>query len=132
MKTWHKYYPLSILLVLIACWLSLFNPAEYELFEDIHIWDKLTHSIMYLGVTIVFWYEYLLNHSEFRLRDIIIFLIVGPALLGGLLELAQEHLTTVRSGDWIDFYADMIGVVLGAAAGWWIERPLIQRYRSPK
>lgn len=132
MKTWHKYYPLSIFIVMTVCWLSLFNPAEYELFDDIRIWDKLAHSIMYLGAALVFWYEYLLNNKKFRLTDILIFLILGPALLGGLLELAQEHLTTVRSGEWIDFYADLTGVVLGAAAGWWIERPLIQRYRSSK
>ena len=27
MKTWHKYYPLSIFIVMTVCWLSLFNPA---------------------------------------------------------------------------------------------------------
>lgn len=131
MKTWHKYYPLSIFIIIIVCWLSLFNPAEYEVLNEIHIWDLLAHCIMYFGVAIVFWYEYLLNNRKLKLSDIVIFLILGPALLGGLLELVQEHLTTARSGEWVDFYADLIGVVIGAAVGWWVERPLIQRHRSP-
>jgi hypothetical protein len=34
-----------------------------------------------------------------------------------LLELAQEHLTTCRNGDWIDFIANTIGVLLALPVG---------------
>jgi VanZ family protein len=38
-------------------------------------------------------------------------------LLGGLIELLQAYCTTTRSGEWLDFFADSIGVLLGNAIG---------------
>jgi hypothetical protein len=38
-------------------------------------------------------------------------------LLGGLIELLQAYCTTTRSGEWFDFWADSIGVLLGAGIG---------------
>jgi hypothetical protein len=39
-------------------------------------------------------------------------------LLGGLVELGQAYCTTTRSGEWLDFWADSIGVLLGNLLGW--------------
>ena len=38
-------------------------------------------------------------------------------LLGGLMELLQAYCTTTRSGEWLDFWADSLGVLLGNALG---------------
>ncbi len=41
-------------------------------------------------------------------------LLLIPIVMGGLIELAQRYLTTCRSGEWLDFVGDTIGVVIGA------------------
>ena len=37
--------------------------------------------------------------------------------MGGILELMQAYLTTCRSGEWLDFVANTIGVCLGTVLG---------------
>ena len=46
-----------------------------------------------------------------------VFAFLAPIAMGGLLELAQLHLTTCRSGEWLDFVANTIGVCLGCLGG---------------
>lgn len=121
-----RYYPLSILIVLTVTYLSLFNPDNTSLGKMI-LWDKAVHVIMYMGVSMVFWFEHLISHKNIRLLPALLINILFASLLGGLLELIQEYFTVVRSGDWADFMADAIGTVIGAAIGILIERPLIQR-----
>lgn len=47
--------------------------------------------------------------------------------MSGLIELAQAYCTTCRSGDWLDFAANTVGVLLGNVIGFiglkWIIRP---------
>lgn len=38
--------------------------------------------------------------------------VVLPILMSGAIELAQAYLTTCRSGDWWDFAANSLGVLL--------------------
>lgn len=128
----HRYYPLSILIVLTVIYLSLFNPADAGL-EDFNLWDKAVHAIMYLGISMAFWFEYLQNHRNVHRPSALLFTVLFPILLGGALELLQKYCTTCRSGEWADFLADAIGVIAGTAVGLLIEKPFIQRYlRHPR
>ena len=52
---------------------------------------------------------------------------MAPIALGGLIELAQMYLTTNRSGEWADFAADSIGVLLGAVAGNYLLRRWVKK-----
>ncbi len=45
--------------------------------------------------------------------------------MSGAIELAQEYLTTNRSGDYIDFAANSTGVLLAAVIGHFCLRPYI-------
>ena len=38
--------------------------------------------------------------------------MVAPIVMSGLIELAQNYLTTYRSGEWADFIANSTGVLL--------------------
>ena len=40
--------------------------------------------------------------------------------MSGLLELMQAYLTTCRSGEWLDFAANCVGVALAALVGYFI------------
>lgn len=116
MKAFLKKYPLSLLVIAAVLFLSLFNPPKTKL-DDVTFIDKIAHLIMYGGLELVIWFEYLRSHSQINVKKIILLAIMAPIALGGLIELAQMYLTTNRSGEWADFAADSIGVLLGAVAG---------------
>lgn len=47
--------------------------------------------------------------------QLLIYSLLLPSLMGGLLELVQAYCTGgTRSGDWIDFFADVLGCALGS------------------
>lgn len=117
-----KKYPLSLLCLVLIFILS-FTPFFPETpFDDVAFIDKWTHLVMYGGTCSVMWWEHL-RHSKKEarkpnLRALFWFALVGMILLGGLVELGQAYCTTTRSGEWLDFFADSIGVLLGNLLGW--------------
>ena len=117
-----KKYPFSTLCILLIFLLS-FTPFFPETpFDEVQFIDKWTHLVMYGGTTSVMWWEHLRNcRKEARkpnLQALFWVAFVGMILLGGLVELGQAYCTTTRSGEWLDFWADSIGVLLGNLLGW--------------
>ncbi len=117
-----RKHPLSLLCILLIFLLS-FTPFFPETpLDDIDFIDKWTHLVMYGGTTSVMWWEHLRNcRKEARkpnLQALFWVAFVGMILLGGLVELGQAYCTTTRSGEWLDFWADSIGVLLGNLLGW--------------
>lgn len=110
-----KVYPLSFLCALLIVCLSLMPFPHIEIAENVPLADKWTHMIMYGGLSLCIWGEYLRSHKFFDGMRLLLFGILLPILLGGALELAQAYLTSTRSGEWLDFAADAIGTVAGAA-----------------
>lgn len=53
--------------------------------------------------------------------------IIAPVAMSGCIELMQAYCTDTRSGDWLDFLANSIGVGLAALIGYYLLRPLIWR-----
>ena len=72
---------------------------------------------MYGGTCSVIWWEYLRSHQQINWRRVVLLAVVGMILLGGLMELLQAYCTTTRSGEWLDFWADTVGVLLGTVVG---------------
>lgn len=121
---YFKKYPLATIIIVIICYLSFFTPPQTELSEVTNI-DKTVHFLMYGGLSIVLWYEYLRIHKVIRWKHIIIGAIIAPILMSGSIELMQANLTTNRSGEWTDFISNIIGVLVAAIVGYYILRPLI-------
>ena len=119
-----KKYPLATIIIVIICYLSFFTPPQTELSEVTNI-DKIVHFLMYGGLSIVLWYEYLRIHKVIRWKHIIIGAIIAPILMSGSIELMQANLTKNRSGEWTDFISNIIGVLVAAIVGYYILRPLI-------
>lgn len=110
-----RKFPLTIVCIVLIWYLCLFRTPTVRI-SLLPGFDKWVHITMYLGSCAMFWVEYFtsgLNWSRFRLV-----LVAGllPIAMSGLIELAQELLTTYRSGDWLDFAANSLGVVLAAVA----------------
>jgi hypothetical protein len=87
------------------------------------LFDKWMHITMYAVLCVVVWAEYLRRHRELNKMRLFIGIFLAPLLMGGLIELAQATCTGGnRSGDWLDFAANSIGVVLGNLIGMLLVR----------
>lgn len=110
-----RKYPFSTLCIAVIWVLSLAKMPEVEV-PGVELSDKWAHFIMYGGLCGVIWIEYLRSHSRGKCSAVRLFVGVWllPVIMGGLLELLQAYCTTTRSGDWLDFAANTIGVTLAA------------------
>ena len=112
-----RYFP-SILITLAIIILSLVPIPEVPSLVTVPLWDKWVHFVMYGGLCCVYWYDFFKNgHSEKQNSKWLIWIVLLPVALGGLLEVCQSKLTTCRNGDWIDFIADGVGVLLALPLG---------------
>ncbi len=112
-----RRYPFSILIATAITVLSLIPVPEIRLAEDVPLMDKWAHMVMYGTLTMVIWVEYLRRHQTIKPWRLFLLGFLAPIIMGGLLELMQAYLTTCRSGDWIDFVANSIGVAIGSLLG---------------
>jgi VanZ family protein len=117
MKRYLKSQPLSIL-VIAAVWVACMVPIPETPLDNISMIDKWTHFVMYCTIVVVIMAEYGHRSKAVNWRHLTVGGIVLPVVMGGLVELAQAYLTNgVRSGDWLDFLANTIGVFIGCAIG---------------
>lgn len=110
MGTTLKYQWLTIILALIVLGLCVYPKIETQL--SLNMNDKLAHFLAFAAIsfaagrglkrqfTHVTWVHWLSA-----------MLLVW--LWGGMIELIQAHFIPTRFGDWLDFFADGIGVLLG-------------------
>jgi len=111
-------YPLSAALI-VAIWVMCLTPWIPETpLNDVSLIDKWTHLVMYGTLTAVIWWEYLRQHPQPESRRLLLLAFLAPVAMGGMVELAQAYCTAGhRSGDWFDFLANSLGVVLGTFLG---------------
>ena len=111
-------YPLSAALI-VAIWVMCLTPWIPETpLNDVSLIDKWTHLVMYGTLTAVIWWEYLRQHPQPESRRLLLLAFLAPVAMGGMVELAQAYCTAGhRSGDWLDFLANSLGVVLGTLLG---------------
>jgi len=117
----HKY-PLSLFTACVIICLSLFPIPEIPQAEDVPFIDKWTHMVMYGSFCLIIWFEYLRNHKTINTVRITLFGYLFPIIMSGLLELAQEYLTTCRSGEWLDLLANSTGATIAYLIGWAFRR----------
>lgn len=116
----HKYlcrYPLALFVAACIVLLSLLPIPDVKVGVHVPLADKWTHMVMYGVLTLVIWLEYRRSHLKWDTWKLLLLAFLGPIAFGGLMELAQTYLTTCRSGEWLDFAANTIGVCLGTIGG---------------
>ncbi len=121
-----KTYPLTLLTVAVICYLSFFTPPQTEL-DNISNIDKLVHTCMYGGLSIIIWWEYLRKHDTICWKRFIPISVVFPIMMSGIIELLQAYCTTNRSGEWLDFAANSLGVILAFMAGNFVLRRIMKK-----
>lgn len=129
MITYLKRYPLSILVIAAILYLSFFKPPQTSISEIKNI-DKVVHICMYGGLTVILWSEHLRQHLPIIWKHLITGGVICPIIMSGLIEIGQATLTETRGGDWMDFLANITGVVLGSIFSYYVLRPYIWKKRK--
>ncbi|MBQ8463663.1 MAG: VanZ family protein [Prevotella sp.] len=113
-----KKYPFSLLCIALIWYLSIwFMPPEEMELPSINFLDKWTHLVMYGGTCSVIWIEYLRQHRTLDGERLFFWAWLMPTLMGGLIELVQAYCTETRSGEWLDWLADGVGVTIATGIG---------------
>lgn len=104
-----KAYWKTLICAGLILYLSLIK--ETLALEPLFSWqDKAFHAIAYCVLSVVFgvelWNE---NVREWRYW---LFVLLLPIMYGGVMELLQEYCFPPRVGDWLDFIANAVGVIL--------------------
>lgn len=102
--------------MLATLWLSLI-PGD-QIPSGLHFWDKAQHALGFLGLGLLGLMAY---PSRIRL------VMFGLALFGIGIELIQ-WMTGWRHGDWQDWVADCVGLMIGFAM--WRVMIRMQRCKS--
>lgn len=117
MKEYIKKYPISLFLT-TAIWIICLIPIPETPLDDVPMIDKWTHFVMYGSLCSVIFAEYAYRHIKPNIKRLAIGGVLSPIIMGGLIELAQAYCTGgYRSGDWMDWIANSIGVMIGTAIG---------------
>lgn len=116
-----KNFPITFLCIVLIFILSFFTPPHTAL-DNVAFIDKWTHLAMYGGSVGVFWLEYwhanLCHRLSLSRKLLFVIAFVFPVLLGGLIEILQAYCTNGRrSGEWLDWVADNIGIIIAYALG---------------
>lgn len=120
-------YPISCLYMAFI-WVLCFMDVPHTPLDNITLIDKWTHILMYAGTCATIWYEYLRRHDSIVRVRVFLLAWLAPLVMSGLIEILQEYCTGGRrSGDWLDFAANAIGVTLGNVIG-----ILLAEYRARK
>ncbi|MGN1374964.1 MAG: hypothetical protein ACI4V5_00255 [Prevotella sp.] len=115
-------YPLSCLCI-IAIWILCFCTPPHTPLDNVALADKWTHIIMYGGTCSIIWFEYLKSHNSINIRSAFILIWLTPVAMSGLIELLQAYCTDGRrSGDWIDFAANIIGATIAFGIGFCVAK----------
>ena len=115
---------LLIAVILFAC----FIPVPETPMDDVPFIDKWVHIVLYFTLSSSLWIEYLRSHTRINYRKLSIGAILLPVLMSGLIEVLQAYCTETRSGDWMDFLANSLGVALAALVGFgWYRRRFLKK-----
>ena len=112
-----RKYPVSLFLIAAILTVCIIPLPETPM-DDVPMMDKWTHFVMFGVLSLCIIAEYVYWHRKPKARDVALGGMLLPFALGGLIELVQAYCTGGnRSGDVMDWLADGIGVLIGAAIG---------------
>lgn len=112
-----RSYPVSCFYIAMI-WVLCFMDVPDTPLKKLTLIDKWVHFVMYAGTCATIWLEYLRRHERLNWLRIFLLACLAPWLMSGLIEILQAYCTGGRrSGDWLDFAANGIGVGIGAIIG---------------
>ena len=98
-----RLFKAAFMIGLVLATVLLLLPS-YAVPKAFDFYDKAQHGLMFSVLTVAG-----LLAFPHRLKTV----CLGLVLYGGVMEVLQSKLTTTRHGDWLDWLADGIGIVVG-------------------
>ena len=120
-------YPLSLLLLCVILYLSLFKPSGNDAIRLFANMDKVAHFIMYAVLSAVMWFEHYRSHSRLRYLHMLVMSFLVPVLFSGAMEYMQGWITDYRSADIVDFLFNVAGVVFANVVCIYALRPFLDK-----
>ncbi len=112
-----RRFPMVIAMTIFILVVSLIPIPETPL-SSITLIDKWTHIGLYAILGMVVAHEYFHNQKPVTPKGMFLGVWLLPSLLGGAIELLQAYCTNGnRSGEWLDFVADMVGCTIALIIG---------------
>ena len=108
-RRWWHFVP-SLLVWAGITWLSLVKEVPVPLMAEVPLADKWGHMLAYFVFALILADDCYRAHLS--TPAIYLWAILLPIAYGGLIELIQPHFPP-RQGEWLDWAADCIGVVIG-------------------
>jgi len=105
MKSIFRYLPALFFLALASVTVLALIPGP-SVPSVIQFWDKAQHALAF-GVLVI------IGCCAFPPRIRLVF--VGLLAHGALIEILQATLTTTRTGDVLDWFADGVGILVGVS-----------------
>lgn len=103
----------SIFVILVILLLSVVPFSTFKGVPSFTLEDKFVHLLMYFGLTCILIFDYYRHKNRKSQIYLIVICFVSPILFGGLLEIIQGLFCYTRSAEWLDWFSDITGVVLG-------------------
>jgi VanZ family protein len=109
-------YPKSILAIIGILYLSFAPPSTFDFVESVPKFphaDKVIHFGMFFVLTAVLIYEFVIRNKKiaYPSRQFLFVCILFPIAFGGIIEILQEAFFKPRSAEWLDWAADITGVL---------------------
>ncbi len=130
MINYFRAYKLSSVAYILVFIASVVPIPDIKPLQDFNLLDKWVHFVMYGVLSLCVWWDiyHVRRTYDFTPKDLRRTTFY-PIVFGGLIELVQRYCTNgFRSGDWIDFIANTIGVVLGFIIGFYIVRKMYAQH----
>lgn len=131
LKRIFKYtWPPAIVAVVIFYLCCLIPPRDIPDpgFDFFIPTDKIVHFLMFFGLSLVASVNYIYDKKgKIIILKLVIFAVLVPILYGGLIEIIQAKYFPERSGDWNDFWADMLGSLATIPFSLWFRRFMLNR-----
>lgn len=108
----YRRYGLSCVVALTILYLSVARSTPEMDIPKIEGLDKIVHFLMYAALSFALSRDFYVQKTSFSSVKMVIWAVVLPILYGGLIEVLQENFFPPRSGDWYDWLADSLGVIV--------------------
>ena len=114
MLKFFRIYGLSCVVALLILYLSITTKVpDYYHGPRFEGQDKIVHFFLYASLSLAICRDLFRQSVAFSSRKMYILAIILPILYGGLIEILQENFFPPRTGEWSDWFANILGVLTG-------------------
>lgn len=125
-KNFLSHYWKSLIIIIGILYLSFASPSTFNGIPTFKNEDKLVHLFLYSGLTCILIFDFWKYVKYNRINTIAFYLIciVFPILLGGAVEILQPMYFAPRTAEWLDWFSDITGVMVG-----WLSMQLLRKLK---